>query len=557
MINRYNFSKVWADLSIVCFMILVMVVIPASLRAGGDNMAANYKREHRIIHAWDGCTMWSTILNVDVYGAPNREIPGNAAVFSKKILEEMVDEEAAGHVDAISYCLFTAFWSDIPSSKTTDLFPWRPPGMDAAGIDMLKVLIDRCHHHKMQFIADIRMNDRHGVPPNGIMKQHPEWALFGGAYDYAYNGVRQAMLDFTKEVLDGYEVDGIEYDYMRWCHMFKPGEGKLHAELLNEFTRKTRKLLDEAAKRRKCKRLLFGVRVPQTIEECDYLGFDLKTWIKEGLVDYIVPSDFMHNDMNMKTEDFVNLTKGTKCKVYPAIHNRISQDKPNEHFKLMTLENFRAAAQNFYALGADGISPYNYQYSFERRAVASRSSAYASYMWPAALGWLGDLRDAKDVAKHDRHYLFYALNKRAYGDAVTGFPKDDNIYIDRGSALLEGSRRFRMAEDFNNPKLRCTMQFKAVGMAEGERLEIKINGNVVPIDYITRVFDKDGQNVYEGDPLPAFHEYTIDLNWETTGRRQPMVFGDNQLSVMLILSADKKDGEVSIEELECYVYVRR
>ena len=96
------------------------------------------------------------------------------------------------------------------------------------------------------------------------------------------------------------------------------------------------------------------MRVPQTLEECDYLGFDLAAWISEGLVDFIVPSDFMHTDTNMKTEEFVKLTKGTQCKVYPAIHTRISMDEPNEHYRLMTLANFRAAAQNYYAFGADG-----------------------------------------------------------------------------------------------------------------------------------------------------------------------------------------------------------
>ena len=55
----------------------------------------------------------------------------------------------------------------------------------------------------------------------------------------------------------------------------------------------------------------------------------------------------MHTDMNTKTDDFVNLAKGTDCEIYPAIHNRISMDEPNEHYRLMNLANFRAAAQNF------------------------------------------------------------------------------------------------------------------------------------------------------------------------------------------------------------------
>ena len=302
-----------------------------------DHSVSPHRGKGQIVHAWDGCTMWGTILS------GRREVPGDAAQFSKRILEEMIDEEAAAHVDAIAYCLFTAFWSDLPSSTVTDLFPWRPPGMDEAGIDMLEVLIERCHHHNMQFIGDIRMNDRHGVPPNGIMKQHPEWALFDGAWDYAFEGVR--------------------------------------------------------------------------------------------------------------------------------------------------------------------------------------------------------------------HYLLHSLYTKR--NTAGGYPNDENIYLDRGKGVLEGGRRFRMAEDMRDPRLRVTMQFKALGMADREKLEIRINDTEVPIDCITRVFDKDGQSIYEGDPLPSFHEYTIDLNWETSGRRQPLVFGDNELAVRLVPVETTPDGEVGIAELECYVYVRR
>ncbi|MFP6769238.1 MAG: hypothetical protein VB859_13780, partial [Planctomycetaceae bacterium] len=237
-----------------------------------EKPAATVQKKKRILHAWDGCTMWATILNVDYYELPNREIPKPAAKFSQRILEEMIDEEAAANVDTISYCLFTAFMSDVPSSKVTELFPWRPPGMDEAGVDCLKVLIDRCHHHDMQFVADIRMNDRHGGPRKGLAKEHPEWSLLGSGNDFAIQGVRDAMLTFSKEVLDTYPVDGLEYDYMRWCHMFPPGQGKQNAHLLTDFTRRTRKLLDEEASLRGCERLQLGVRVPQNIKECDYLG---------------------------------------------------------------------------------------------------------------------------------------------------------------------------------------------------------------------------------------------------------------------------------------------
>ena len=201
-------------------------------------------------------------------------------------------------------------------------------------------------------------------------------------------------------------------------------KGAQNAHLLTEFTRQTRQQLDEAAERRGCDRLELGVRVPQSIEECDYLGFDVATWIKEGLVDYVVPSDFMHIDMNMKTDDFVKLAEGTDCEIYPAIHNRISMDEPNEHYRLANLANMRAAAQNFYGFGADGISPYNYQFAFERRAVAHRSSAYAAYMWPAAFGWLRELRYPDEISQRDRHYLFYAVWQKVPPKSPSGFAHD-------------------------------------------------------------------------------------------------------------------------------------
>jgi len=47
------------------------------------------------------------------------------------------------------------------------------------------------------------------------------------------------------------------------------------------------------------------------------------------------------------------------------------------------------------------------------------------------------------------------------------------------------------------------------------------------------------------------------MNWEPIGRKQPLVFGDNQLTVRLVPAEGKTEGAVSIEELECHVYVSR
>ena len=470
--------------------------------------------------------------------------PSNCADYRKRdpqvtksILENIIDDHAKAKVDTLVQCVFGAgFKSHLPSSQVTDLIPptHRLYELDEAGIDFLTLLINRCHKNKMKFIAGLRMNDRHGMDRGKPIKEHPEWQLTGigpVSLDYSHEGVRGHLLEFIEEILDTYDVDGIEFDYMRWCHMFKPREGKKNAHLLTDFHRKVRKLLDAAAKRRGIKKLELGVRVPQTLRECEYLGFDVAGWIKQGLVDYVSPMDFFYTAINAKTEDFVKLSKGTDCKVYPGIAPCSYWGDEDSSVRI-SLASHRAAVQNFYAFGADGLAPYNFSLG--------------------QLNLLTGLRDPQKIKQSARHYLFYAIWPRSLRASETSFYHDDNIYIKRFRSDAYGSRRFRIAEDFSNPKLRGTLQFKAVGMKAGEELEIQINGTIVPHKYITRVFDKDGRSKPEGGKeLPPFYKYTIDLNWISPNT--PIINGDNQLTVRLITTQHRSRDIVTVDELEVYI----
>ena len=126
--------------------------------------------------------------------------------------------------------------------------------------------------------------------------------------------------------------------------------------------------------------------------------------------------------------------------------------------------------------------------------------------------------------------------------------------MDRAVSNGQGAQHFRLAEDLSDRKLRATLQFKAVGLAEGESLEIQLNGSLVPDQHITRHFDADGQNKWQGKVLPAFHLYIVDLNG--SAQNPPIVNGDNQLTVRMIGKEDQGQGEVIIDELEVYIYLR-
>ena len=472
----------------------------------------------------------------------------------KTVIESSIDEMAAAGVDTLATVVFGRFMAMEPCRTVSDQFSWGGGYalLSDSGYSAIGIMIDRCHEQGMEFIGCFRMNDRHGGPVGRFISDHPEWHLQGKgggpALNFAFEPVRQEILAYMADFLGSYEVDGLELDYLRWCHMFEPGEGQQNAHLLTDFTRQARQLLDAAAHRRGYSRLVLGVRVPQTLEECDYLGFDVETWIKEGLVDYVVPSDFFYTDFNAKTEDFVKLAEGTDCKIYPAIHPVICQgNEPG----IMDGASYRAAAQNFYAFGADGVETYNYQYHWGRRVFGTRPAHWGAHMWPAALGYLPELRDPQRLSQADRQYLFHPLWETG---APTDAAKDDRIVLDRAQTDSQGSQRFRLAEDLTDPNVRATLQFKAVGLAEEQALEIRLNGTKVPDKSTRRVYDADGQNKWQGRELPAFCTYIVDLDWGMLA--VPVINGDNELTVRLLPAEGQGDGTVTIDELEVYVYVR-
>ena len=474
----------------------------------------------------------------------------------KTIVKNGIDELARAGVDSLVVVLSHRFQSLFgPSQVLEEHWGHLDKGegyrsLREAGLDFRRLMAELCHQRGMEFFGCIRMNDRHRGPVGQFIRDNPQWHLKlrgGPAIDFAPEPVRAKLLAYIEELLATGELDGLELDYMRWCHMFPPGQGAQNAHLLTDFMGKTRTLLDAAAQRRARSRLVLGVRVPQTLKECEYLGFDVAAWIKEGLVDYVVPSDFFYTDLNTRVEEYVKLAEGTDCRIYPAIHPITYR---GDDVGINNLANYRAAAHNFYAYGASGVETYNYQYHWGRRI--GRNTPWPAYMWPSALGYLRHLRDPLDIAGHDRHYRFYPLWEQG---APTGTgAKDDRIKLDRAVSNGQGAQHFRLAEDLSDRKLRATLQFKAVGLAEGESLEIQLNGSLVPDQHITRHFDADGQNKWQGKVLPAFHLYIVDLNG--SAQNPPIVNGDNQLTVRMIGKEDQGQGEVIIDELEVYIYLR-
>jgi hypothetical protein len=106
---------------------------------------------------------------------------------------------------------------------------------------------------------------------------------------------------------------------------------------------------------------------PPTNMSCQDLGLDVRTWISEGLVDYVCPSLFSPLGIP-RTREFADLAKGTKVGVYPTLsyaprwtHVAAPADlADNEQTRRAHLREVCLEALQCYEEGADGISLFNW-----------------------------------------------------------------------------------------------------------------------------------------------------------------------------------------------------
>ena len=105
------------------------------------------------------------------------------------------------------------------------------------------------------------------------------------AFDYSRAEVRTYYLDTLREACCRYDLDGVEFDWLRFLFLFR--EGEVNAATMTDFIQEARAIVDEAAKRRGHPVLLVS-RVPDTPEEALARGLDVKAWLKAGTLDAII-----------------------------------------------------------------------------------------------------------------------------------------------------------------------------------------------------------------------------------------------------------------------------
>lgn len=281
--------------------------------------------------------------------------------------------------------------------------------MAAEGEHTLAIVAGACHETGIACYASLRMNGDYsekmweGSFPryanSTFWWEHPEYRVtgpsgkVGAKFSFAFPEVRDFKLGILREAVEQ-DIDGINLDFQRHPPFFgferpmseafeaeygidaatvkqdDPRWTSLRGEIMTEFVREVRSLLDEAG-RRKNKRLGLSVRIDW--QKYPSWGCDVETWLKEDLLDYLVVGQYGLGGQDFDIAPFVKMAEGGDCAVLfgeEAIvkgHDRTAEEDrliaagklAPPRSTLMTREQYETRSAKAYGAGADGLHLFN------------------------------------------------------------------------------------------------------------------------------------------------------------------------------------------------------
>ena len=166
------------------------------------------------------------------------------------------------------------------------------------GTDQLREVVKRGKALGINVLPSLKMQNTHAPGANRCGKlrwDHEEKVCIGEegryewAYDYALELVREYKLALVREVLDDYDSDGIERDFMFGSQYFM-GDEPDAAAIMSAFMADLRKLTREIGERQQ-REIPIMVRVCLEREDNLAMGLDVEAWLADGNVDFVVGQD--------------------------------------------------------------------------------------------------------------------------------------------------------------------------------------------------------------------------------------------------------------------------
>lgn len=334
------------------------------------------------------------------------------------------------------------------------------------GNDPVAAVVDTAKELGIAPFISYRMNDHHYLNQEkafihpAFWRDNPQFWIGDGNrhFDYMHEEVRNYYFSLLSELVEMYDIAGLELDFMRSPVYFKSSEVDEGREVMTGFVRKIRKLLDTWGEKRG-RKLSLCVRVPYTVKWCQEVGLDVGRWDEEGLLDMVNVSTYFISSPNVDVSGYKALVKNSP--IYGEMHFIIDQVVLSNGFKnnctrKTTKEMYRALAATYLDQGMDGISFFNTDYARHHFFNEARRNHLPCGQPP--MEEFKGITDLNHLRGLDKHYFV--------GPHYSPLPMANQLELDMYIADHEIAGKFRHA------LLRIRTQENCLGL----EIAVSING---------------------------------------------------------------------------------
>jgi len=389
----------------------------------------------------------------------------------------------------------------------------------ARKLDPLQVLIDRAHEKEMDFFASVRMGSYGGM--------NPQHKIEAGGRGLAHKEVRDYQFEIFEELTHRYNIEGVELDFSAapggMAHYLRDEDVEEYTPVLTNYVRN----ISAMVRSRPGTPGQIGVRVYPTEKMCTQRGLDVRRWLKEGLVDYLVPMLYIDFalDCNMPIDWLIQAAADTDTAVYAMLQPFLSgAPTGDDHTTYPSSAAMRAAAANYMARGVDGL--------------------YTWYMqWPlgdAERRILTELGDPEAIHAGDKHYILRTPSEEAVEMGYSSQLPVEILEADRTKrytipfsvaddieALGDRFRQIRLLLDVNN-------------LVTADKFRIELNGQSLAKEACLRTSES---------PIRPFRGQRLEFYLQKVRPRK----GDNVLTVCLEGRPANFVGGVTIKGVELFI----
>ena len=285
-----------------------------------------------------------------------------------------------------------------------------------------------------------------------------EWA-----YDYAVKEVRDENLAVIREVLEDYEADGIELDFMFGSQYFKSDALDEGAKTMNAFVADVRELAVQIGQKQG-REVGVMARIGLLRDKNLSNALDAEQWLRDGSLDYIVGQDpYVVAETGVRETWLPDGANANGAAAYYRPPRRVY----DERVGLPSIDMYRALNQN---LVTDGWAGQYHGY----------------LLWPFAEREYQILRELAHPEVHVRSHKRYITQPREgmEGEPTTTPHRECPVELNEGET---SSVTIRIADDIDSAKADGEMRKPILTIRFSyfcieDEYEIRFNGEALPLD---------------------------------------------------------------------------